>query len=444
MLKAIVNIAIVFLIGWKVYGAFDQNRQDGFPSQPIQIVVPYLAGGGTDTFARIIQKSLVENNLLNVPVVIMNQPGGSATIGSRYVKNSRPDGYRILCHHEGVIATKLAGTVPFGVEAFQPIAQTGEIVLLLIVRADSPYQSLPELLKAAQQEPNKIRIGANQGSPAYFICKQLLAEYPGADFNFISADGSRRYSYLLGNKLEAGIFSLAEYIAFRNGDDVPPDQNIKAIANFGTQRHPAIADVATSREQGLTTTASNAYYFWAPKNTPAEIISRLAEALRSTMHDPVVRSELEKLSLPPTFRSGPELAEHLQQRVGAFEKLAVKADAKLPNFPAWLIAIVIGLLIAVLIENQKTPALHQAEVSPSQPPVFNRTGLICLGLLCVYVLLLQLEIPYAIATTVLVFSIGATIDRWQRSHLIGIIQLALLVGLGTELVFASVFNVPLP
>ena len=122
--------------------------------------------------------------------------------GSRYVKNSPADGYRLLCHHEGIIATKLAGVVDYGVEAFRPVAQTGSIVLLMVVRADSKHKSLVDLLKAAQLNPNEIRVGANQGSPAYFICRQILSEYAGANFNFVSASGAKRF--FLSSRRKAG------------------------------------------------------------------------------------------------------------------------------------------------------------------------------------------------------------------------------------------------
>ncbi|MEC9091524.1 MAG: tripartite tricarboxylate transporter substrate binding protein, partial [Planctomycetota bacterium] len=290
------------------------ERTENFPNQPIRIVVPYLPGGGTDTFARLIQKSLNQNNVYGVPVVIENRDGGSATIGSRFVKQTKPDGYRILCHHEGIIATQLAGVVPYGPEAFQPIAQTASIVLVMVVREDSPYRSLPDLLTAAQNQPNQIRMGANQGSPAYFLCQQMLREYPGADLNFVSASGSRRITYILGGKIEAGIFSLAEYLSFRKKDNGAAADNIVAIANFGETRDKAIPQVSTSMEQGLTTSAENAYYFWAPRETPVETISILADGLEKTLQDPEVLVSLERLALQPTFRKGRALESHLRQR----------------------------------------------------------------------------------------------------------------------------------
>ena len=451
MIRHVMTILIVVLLVWLIVPNFAGDKDSGFPNRPIQIVVPYLAGGGTDTFARIIQKSLVQRDTLGVPVIIINQDGGSATIGSRLVKNSTPDGYRLLCHHEGIIATRLAGVVPYGPEAFRPIAQTGSIVLLMVVRADSKFRNLNDLLHAAQENPNEIRVGANQGSPAYFICKQLLSEFPGADFNFVSASGSKRITYLLGGKLEAGVFSLAEYLSFHSPGNVPPQENILAIGNFGEQRHAAIPGVATSREQGLNTQAENAYYIWAPKETPDDVADTLADAFKQTLADPDVIAELNQRSLDPTFRSGLELTRHLEKRIGAFEKLAVKAETKLPNFPAWTIGIVAALFCLVAIQELRvTKSSDQAATIEfraggiADATRLNTMGVACMAILVVYVVALQLRMPFVIVTPIAIFLIGATIAKWSRKSLFTIAQMALLVSLAAQFIFTDLFSVALP
>jgi len=353
--------------------------------------------------------------------------------------------------------------VNYGPEAFFPVAQTGSIVLLMVVRADSPYQSLTDLLEAAQKDPNKIRMGANQGSPAYFICKQLLGEYEGADFNFISAGGSKRYTYLLGGKLEAGIFSLAEYMSFRN-DDADPFDNILAIGNFGKVRHPTIPDVATSTEQGLKTSAENAYYIWAPKGTPDDVAEKLAGAFKVALEDPDVLEEFKNLSLDPTFRSGAELERHLETRVAAFEKLAVKAETELPNFPAWTIGIVVALLGLVgyqsffvgknarPIFDQNPGATNDAtERKPEsrlleieEHPQFNLEASCCLSMLLAYVSALQISIPFVVASPLAIFLMGCTIAKWKPDWLFSIAQLALLFSLSLEFIFTKLFTVALP
>lgn len=442
-----------------ILGLPDQATRS-FPNRPIRIVVPYLAGGGTDTFARIIQKALERNNRLSVPIVIENRNGGSATIGSRFVKNSKPDGYRILCHHEGLIATKLAKVVPYGPEAFEPIAQTGDIVLLMIVRADSPYRSLTDLLQAARKSPHSIRIGANQGSPAYFLCKQMLREFPGAEFNFVSASGSKRITYILGEKLEGGIFSLAEYLAFRKSGDVPDSENILAIGNFSQQRHPAIADVPTSREQGLQTSASNAYYFWAPLETPPNRIRILADALQQAMQDPVTIRELERLALEPTFRTGDELKRHLAKRTRDFEVLATDAQQTSPGFEWWA-AVAVGILsILAFLETRWKPIQRE-----NVPVIYRQwipAGLVVLVLI-LEIVSMQLSVPFLYSTPTGFLLVGIILrlssspavetasdapfetrfGPW-RPWVLDLFAVGLILALGIEYLFARVLLVPLP
>ena len=444
--QGIAFLVLLLITAWRLISAISTDQLTQFPQKPIQIVVPYLAGGGTDTFARILQKSLNREGSLGEEFVVTNKDGGSATIGSRQVKDAPPDGYQLLCHHEGIIATQLAGVVDYGPEAFRPIAQTGSIVLLMVVRADSEYRNLNDLLEAAQKNPNSIRVGANQGSPAYFICKQLLGEYPGADFNFISAGGAKRYTYLLGGKLEAGIFSLAEYVSFRNSNDTPATDNILAIGNFGDKRHPTIPEVATSTEQNLKTRAENAYYIWAPKDTPDHIADILARTFQDTLQSPEVNQELKKLSIDPTFRSGDDLRKHLAVRVEAFQRLSVDAKTELPNFPVWIIGIVAILLITVLVFDFKT------SVAAETPPPLNKLhlkqasilGATCLAILIAYVATLQLKIPFGIATPLSIFLMGLSISKAKRKQLLILGIIGLGFSLTLEIVFTQLFSVALP
>ena len=443
--QGVLFLALLLLTVWSLKNRISSTPSNQYPQKPIQIVVPYLAGGGTDTFARILQKSLNLEGALGEEFVVTNKDGGSATIGSRQVKDAPPDGYQLLCHHEGIIATKLAGVVDYGPEAFRPIAQTGSIVLLMVVRADSKYRNLTDLLREAQKNPNTIRVGANQGSPAYFICEQLLEEFPGAEFNFISAGGAKRYTYLLGGKLEAGIFSLAEYVSFRNSSDASAADNILAIGNFSDQRHPTIPEVATSTEQKLKTRAENAYYIWAPKDTPDYIADILARTFRDTLDSPEVIKELQKLSIDPTFRSGEDLRNHLSSRVEAFQKLSVNAKTELPNFPLWIIGIVAALLVAVLVFNTD-PATQ--EITPhSERSYFQESSILgatCLAILIAYVAALQFKIPFGIATPLSIFFMGLAISKAKQKQWLILGMIALGFSLALEVVFTQLFSVGLP
>ena len=114
LFSIVSSVLICGLLGWKVLNWRSGSGSLQFPNQPIQVVVPYSAGGGTDTFVRIIEKSIAANEKLTQPFVILNQPGGGSTIGGRYVMGSRPDGYRLLCNNDALIAAQLAGIANFG------------------------------------------------------------------------------------------------------------------------------------------------------------------------------------------------------------------------------------------------------------------------------------------------------------------------------------------
>ncbi|NNM31292.1 MAG: tripartite tricarboxylate transporter substrate binding protein, partial [Akkermansiaceae bacterium] len=353
MLRAIVILLIAALLAWRITEAVSSaDRGDAYPSRPVHVVVPYTAGGGTDTFARIIQGAIAGQNLLPQPLVIQNQPGGSGTIGSRYVKNAPPDGYKILCHHESIITANVSGTVAFGPGAFAPIAQTGNIVLLILVRGDAPYQSVTDLLEHARKAPGTINFGANVGSPGHFTGMQLEEAHPGARLNFItSGGGQKRFTQLIGGHLQAGIFSLAEYRAFRAANDTPPDRNIRALAILEPERHPELPDVPTCREAGLDVTSSNAFYWWAPKDTPPDVVDLLATALERAMASEAVRADLAKLAIGPVFRRGADLRSHLDERVAIISQLDVRSETQLPDFPLITALIVAALLLVVAADS---------------------------------------------------------------------------------------------
>ncbi len=106
-----------------------------YPQRPIKLIVPFAAGGGSDTFARILQKAIEEHQLLSQPLVIINVPGAGGTVGSRRVKNARPDGYTLLLLHEGIMTSQAAGLTNFGPEAFQPICGTGSTGMVICLAA---------------------------------------------------------------------------------------------------------------------------------------------------------------------------------------------------------------------------------------------------------------------------------------------------------------------
>lgn len=441
--------AITALIGWQVLRSRSQPTETGYPERPIHIVVPYDAGGGSDTFVRILQKGISEDQLLDQPLVIINQPGGSGTIGSREVKNADPDGYKILCHHNAIITAKLAETVDYGPEAFEPIAMTGEMSMVILVRDDSPIENIVDLLQTAKDKPSTIRFGANKGAPAYFTTLQLQKALPGAELSIVSAGGGAdRYSKILGGHLEAGIFSLSEYLDFRGIEGTPADENIRAIALLSHQRHESIPDVPTAVEMNIPVVLTNANYWWAPKETPAAIIEFWADVLAKVMQNETVLAELARLRMDPSYEKNSALQERLDDTIKQFNLVAEQEQSWLPNFTVY-----VGLLLAIffawaILETTTRKSDNKSAASPIESEPFRKRpdiAIVCFVLLTGYVLLLSTGwLPFAFATAAMVALIGGQMMRGAPARWIVLLELAILTGLGSQFVFTEVFVTPLP
>ncbi|MDF1810694.1 MAG: tripartite tricarboxylate transporter substrate binding protein [Verrucomicrobiales bacterium] len=451
MIKPLLSgIGIVVLLAWWTNKQFNGTSGPAYPKKPVNIVVPYPAGGGSDTFVRILQRGIEDENLLGQPLAISNIKGGSGTIGSRKVKNAKPNGYWILCSHNAVITAKLSDTVNYGPEAFAPVCLTGTMAMVILVREDAPYADLPALLRAAKVQPRKITFGANQGAPAYFTTLQLQNHLPGAEFSIVSASGGAdRYARIMGGHLDAGIFSLSEYIDFRRPDDTPPSENIRALVVLSPERHEAIPEVGCSLEQGIPVYSQNANYWFAPKGTPPEVIAHLSNCFQKALQNDNVINRLREIRVDPVFMSGKEFKNYLKESEQLFVKVAAKKEKNLPNFPFIVFLITVLLFAWVVIDSffRKGKIASPAPViEPLEPfdPRY-RTAFWCFFVLTIYVIALQSQlIPFAIITAAMIFLIGSLISRWNPEQRMGMIQLALLTALGTDFIFTKIFSVALP
>ncbi len=261
--------------------------------------------------------------------------------------------------------------------------------------------------------------------------------------------GADRYSKILGGHLEAGIFSLSEYLDFRGVEGTPPDQNIRAIVVLGSQRHDSIPDVPTAVEMGIPVTLTNANYWWAPLATPKPIIDKLASVLEQALQNHTVRRELNRLRMEPTFDHGDAFKRRLDTTVQQFEAVVSQKQASLPNFTLYVGLLVAGLFVWVLME-----ALGSRQVDSEltgfvpQQDFVKRPGIAVASfvILCLYVFVLGRGVlPFPVVTATMVLAVGGLMmGTRSKSQWIVLLQLALLTGLGTQYVFTELFVTPLP
>lgn len=411
---------------------------NSYPARPIKLVVPFGPGGGSDTFGRIIKLGIDEAGLLPQPFVIINRPGGSATIGSRYVRDAKPDGYTLLLLHDAIITAKYSGKVKYGPEAFEPVASTGEIGMVIVVKESSRFKTLKQLLDECKAKPNTVTNGVNLGAPTHFASLQLEQAFPGAKFRFTqSGDGADRAHKLVGDHIQASSFSVSEYVSFQS-------QGLRAIAFLGEERNAALPEIPTAREQGIDVVNSNRHYWWFPKGTPPECVDYIAKVLKQAMQTEHVRERLAELQMEPNFLQGQEFNDYIDLQVADAMTVGEQETPDVPDIPTGVGWAVAACVVAMFVERRRefvSDSVRKVSIEPS-PAALRTVGL--LAATAAYVLAMQYGAPFVWATVVFVPCGGFLLSQQKRSHALLLAETSLLVAFGVQFILTKVVVADLP
>ncbi|MCB1232904.1 MAG: tripartite tricarboxylate transporter substrate binding protein [Verrucomicrobiae bacterium] len=407
-----------------------------FPDRPIQVIVPFGAGGNSDTIARVIQRVAAEHELLPQPLVIQNVPGAGGTIGSRRALHAEPDGYTLLFLHEGIITARYSGAASWSWNDFTPIAATGRNGGVIAVAEDSRFQNLNDLLMAIAENPDTVTFATNIGAPAHFWAMRLENTKPGARFRYVqSGGGAARFHSLKGGHVEATAFSVSEFLSYRDG-------GLRALAVLAENRDPVLSEIPTAREQGIDVVSSNLQCWWAPKGTSPENIAVIANALEAAMHTTEFREFADSQQIEPLFLSGPELETELSNREAEIAQVAPRAIAGLPNVPLFLAILTVTAGIGSFVVR---PATQQGMVADST--LLRRRSVALVILTIGYVAILALvPIPFLWPTFVFLLLAGALLrdQRHSKSAMAAFVGFSALIAFGLPRLFESVFGISLP
>jgi tripartite-type tricarboxylate transporter receptor subunit TctC len=256
-----------------------------WPNRAITLVVPFAAGGGIDTSARVQALALTE---ILGQAVVENIGAAGGTIGSARVAKAAPDGYTLLIGNSGTHAysQSLYAKRPYDAAAdFEPIGLVSESPRILIARKDLPANNLQEFIAYAKAHQAKMQYGsAGVGSGTHLPCA-LLNIAMGVDIVHVPYRGA-------GNAMQDLLGGRIDYMCdtIQTGVEQVKSGTVKGIAVMAHQRVPIIADLATTGEQGLAeveATVWNAFFF--PKGTPELIVRRMNKALGDMVERPDIR-----------------------------------------------------------------------------------------------------------------------------------------------------------
>lgn len=272
-----------------------------YPADTIELVVPYEAGGATDQMARSLTQPMADR-LGDESIVVLNQPGGAATIGTTRVVAASPDGYTLGFIAGGPLTVQPHyGRTIYSYEDVTPVARVAVSPIVLAVPAESPLQTIGDLVDSVRAKPGSFRYASTgAGNPANLAMEKLDAA-AGIETTQVPFESSAEaVTALLGGNVEGAAGSPSGFAAsVRSGD-------LRILANLGSVKGAEYADVPTLRESGYDVATDITSGFIAPADLPEPYLEKISTAIRAALEDPKIRQQIETTGAIPDYGSPQE------------------------------------------------------------------------------------------------------------------------------------------
>ena len=273
--------AIACLMG---LSPFNTAGAQEYPSKAVSWVVPYTAGGITDVGARTVAKVLGEH--LGKPVIIDNKPGAGGIVGAEFVANSKKDGYTLLYTANGIVSYPfLYKKLSYNPQRdFIPVHGIQSAPMLLMVRADSPFKTLQDLIDFGKKNPDKLNYTTIGNGSVQHLLGELLQKSAGFKMTAVAYKGAApALTDLLGGVVDVALdFAVSMKPQIEAG-------KLRALAVSSDKRIAVLPDVKTIAEQGYPDVVFTA---WAavvvPTGTPDAVVDKLADGFGKALADPTV------------------------------------------------------------------------------------------------------------------------------------------------------------
>ncbi len=297
-----------------------------YPTSAITFIVPFAAGGPTDTVTRLVAEPMSEE--LGVQIVIQNVVGAGGTVAAGQVAAAAPDGYNVLMHHIGMsTAPTLYPDLPYDpLTGFETIGLVTEVPMTIIGRADFEPTTLEELVAYVEANADTVSY-ANAGiGAASHLCGRLFEDATGVELTEVSYDGTEpALTDLLGGHVDFmcdQTTNTTEYI--QSGE-------VKAYAATTAERVASLPDLPTTAEAGFEGIEVGVWHgLYVPAGTPEDVVTRLTAALQTALEDQTVIDRLAELGAAPMAQdqATPEaLSQKLQEQIDLWAPILEPAPA---------------------------------------------------------------------------------------------------------------------
>ena len=301
-------------------GAFAQ-----YPSQPIRLIVPWPPGGGVDTSARIISVPLSAR--LGQNIVIDNRPGAAGNIGTEVASKAKPDGYTLLMGSlsPNGINPHLYARLGFEpLKDFAPIALVASVPNILVVKGDSPINSVRELLAMAKSKGGNANYGSGGVGSSQHLSSELFKRATQTDFLHVPYKGTAPAEIgLMGGEVDM-LLDTTACLPFVNTG------RMKALAVAAKTRSPALPNVPTLDEAGVPNVYTGTWYgLMAPAGTPREIVERLNREVNSILQTPEMGKRMLEFGAESGSGSADAFTQFIASEIARYAEIVKLAGIKI-------------------------------------------------------------------------------------------------------------------
>jgi tripartite-type tricarboxylate transporter receptor subunit TctC len=303
-MKRLIAVALALAAS----GALAQS----FPSKPIRVIIPFVAGGSSDIVGRAIASKLQEQ--LGQPAVVENRPGANGAIAAEFVAKSDPDGHTVLVGSIGVFSINAA---LFKDLRYNPLRDFAPLTLavttpnVLITKPTLPAASLKELVEQLKKNPGKLAYCSSGTGSSDHLTAELLKQATGTDAVHVPYKGGAAcQTDIMGNQVDFSFQNLGAVTNYIKAN------RMKALAVTAKARHPQLPDVPAAGEAGLADLVVTSWQAAAaPAKTPREVLARLNDATVKALRSPDIRERMSQIGFDVVASTPEEFGRFMKEEV---------------------------------------------------------------------------------------------------------------------------------
>ncbi|MCC6775405.1 MAG: tripartite tricarboxylate transporter substrate binding protein [Hyphomicrobiales bacterium] len=291
--------------------------------KPIKVVVPFSPGNGPDLLARLLGQQVAAAQ--GPSVVVENRPGGGTVPATDAVARAAPDGNTLLVAAPAFVvndALKRPSSTP--VDQFEPVCQFAVTPMILVVRSDSPYKTLDDLLAAARAKPGDLQLVSGGPATSLHFAIEVIKRAAKVDMTYVPYGGTPpAMNALMGGHVTAVMGDYPTLISQLQSGALRP------LVTVSEKRIAPLPNVPTLTETGLVNYDADIFYgLVAPGKTPAPVVARLVEMFSKAAKTPEAKAKFDQLGLFPVDRCGADWAAYLQRQVQGYARIARESNIK--------------------------------------------------------------------------------------------------------------------